>query len=234
MLGGNFGVGALLPVGYQSVDVDINARSALTFPNGTTLTRGQTFSLSDNTFAVGDPLATAFIGWSSGNWHWKLTGLVNIPVGSYSKNDLVSMGFNRWAADVTGAATWLDPKSGFEVSLAPGVTFNGNNPDTDYKTGTEFHLEGAVMQHLSKAFAVGIAGFYYKQVTGDSGAGAVLGPFKGEVAAIGPNLTYNFQIGAVPVLTSFRWLHEFDATNRLEGDIGFVTVTIPLSGTPSH
>jgi hypothetical protein len=90
------------------------------------------------------------------------------------------------------------------------------------------------MQHLSKAFAVGVAGYYYNQVTGDSGAGAVLGPFRGEVTAIGPNLTYNFQMGAVPVFTSARWLHEFDAKNRLEGDVGFVTVTIPLGGAPAH
>lgn len=234
VLGGHFGLGALLPVGYQSVDVDIDARAALVFPNGFTLARGASFGVSDDTFAVGDPLATAFIGWSQGNWHWKLTGLLNIPIGDYDQHDLVSMGFNRWAFDLTGALTWLDPKTGFEVSLAPGITFNGENPDTNYETGDEFHLEAAVMQHLSKSFAVGVAGYYYKQVTGDSGEGAVLGPFKGEVTAIGPNITYNFQLGSIPVFTSARWLHEFDATNRLEGDAGFVTVTIPLGGAPPH
>jgi hypothetical protein len=234
VLGGNFGVGVLLPVGYQEVDIDVTARAALTFPNGTTLQRSGRFGATDSTFAVGDPLATALLGWSSGNWHWKMTGLLNVPVGAYNRTDLVNIGFNRWAADLTGAVTWLDPKSGFEVSLAPGFTLNGENPDTNYKTGTEFHLEGAVMQHLSKTLALGIAGYHYKQVTGDSGSGAVLGAFKGEVSAIGPNLTYNFQIGTVPVLTSVRWLHEFNAENRLEGDAGFVTVTVPLGGAPAH
>jgi hypothetical protein len=234
VLGGNFGIGALVPVGYQAVDVGINARAALTFPDGTTLQRGRSLGISDNTFAAGDPLATAFIGWSSGNWHWKLTGLVNVPISTYSKTDLTNIGFNRWAADLTGSMTWLDPKSGIEVSLAPGFTFNGENPDTNYKTGTEFHLEGAVMQHQSKQFAIGVAGYYYRQVTGDSGSGAVLGPFKGEVSAIGPNLTYNFRVGATPVFTSVRWLHEFDAKNRLEGDAGFLTVTIPIGGAPAH
>jgi len=234
ILGGDFGVGALLPVGYQEVDVNVNARTALTFPNGTVLQRSGSLGISDHTFAIGDPLATAFIGWNSGNWHWKVAGLVNVPVGEYERTNLVNMGFNRWAADLTGSATWLDLKSGFEVSLAAGFTFNGENPDTNYKTGTEFHLEGAVMKHFSKEFAVGIAGYHYKQVTGDSGSGAVLGAFKGEVSAIGPNLTYNFQVGKVPVLTSFRWLHEFNATNRLQGDAGFVTVTIPLTGAPAH
>jgi hypothetical protein len=233
-LDGNFGVGVLLPVGYQEVDVNLNALASLTFPNGTVLQRSRSFGISDSTFAVGDPLATAFIGWSSGNWHWKLTGLLNVPIGAYDRTNLVNMGFNRWAADLTGSATWLDPKSGFEVSLAAGFTFNGENPATNYKTGTEFHLEGAVMKHFSKAFALGVAGYHYQQVTGDSGSGALLGAFKGEVSAIGPNLTYNFQVGKVPVLTSVRWLHEFNAKNRLEGDAGFVTVTVPLGGASAH
>ena len=50
------------------------------------------------------------------------------------------------------------------------------------------------------------------------------------MTALGPNLTYNFVLGTVPVATSVRWLHEFDAKNRLEGNAGFLTVTIPLGG----
>jgi hypothetical protein len=234
VLGGHFGVGALLPVGYQEVDVNVDARTALIFPNGTTLQSGRSRRISDSTFAVGDPLATAFIGWNSGNWHWKVAGLVNVPIGQYDRTSLVNMGFNRWAADLTASTTWLDPGSGFEASLAGGSTFNDENPDTDYKTGTEFHLEGAVMKHFSKDFAVGVAGYHYEQVTGDSGSGAVLGDFKGRVSAIGPNLTYNFQLVNVPVLTSVRWLHEFNAKNRLQGDAVLATLTIPLGGTPAH
>lgn len=234
VLGGHFGVGALLPVGYQEVDVNVNARTALTFPDGAALQSNRSRRISDDTFAVGDPLATAFIGWNSGNWHWKVAGLVNVPIGQYDRTNMVNMGFNRWAADLTASTTWLDPRSGFEVSMAAGFTFNGENRATDYKTGTEFHLEGAVMQHFSKDFSVGVAGYHYEQVTGDSGAGAVLGDFKGRVSAIGPNLTYNFQLGNVPILASVRWLHEFNARNRLQGDAAFATLTIPLGGTPAH
>jgi hypothetical protein len=225
------GFGVLAPTGYQNIDVTVNARSTLTLPDGTTLQAGRSLKLSDDTLAFGDPLALAFIGWSSGFFHWKLTGMVNIPVGSYAKADLVNMGFNRWAADVTGAMTYLNTTSGLEVSLAPGITFNGENPDTRYRTGTEFHVEGAVMQHVSKSFAFGVTGYHYRQITGDGGAGAVLGSFKGRVSAIGPNLTYNFQVGKVPVLTSFRFLHEFDAKNRLPGNAAIFTLTVPLGGS---
>ncbi len=231
--GGHVGFGVLAPTGYQNVDVNLNARSSLTLPNGTILQTGRTLKTSDETLAFGDPLAVAFIGWNSGFFHWKLSGMVNIPVGSYAKADLVNMGFNRWAADVTGAMTYLNTTNGLELSLAPGITFNGENPDTRYKTGTEFHVEGAAMKHFSKSFALGVTGYHYRQITGDSGAGAVLGSFKGRVSAIGPNLTYNFQIGKVPVLTSFRFLHEFDAKNRLAGNAAIFTLTVPLGGSGS-
>ena len=231
VLGGHVGVGFLAPVGYQEAAVDINARTALTLPNGNVLTAGRQARLADETYAFGDPLGTAFIGWHHGNWHWKVAGLVNIPIGAYDQTDLANMGFNRWAADISGAATWLDRKKGHEISVTAGFTFNGENPDTNYTTGTEFHVEAAVMQHLSPAFAVGIVGYHYQQVTGDSGAGATLGGFKGETTAVGPNANYNFQLGATPVSTSLRWLHEVDAKNRLKGDAAFLTVTIPLGAT---
>jgi hypothetical protein len=171
------------------------------------------------------------LGWHRDNWHWKIQGLLNIPIGQYDADDIANMGFNRWAFDASAAFTWLDPLKGHEVSATAGFTFNGENPDTDYKTGTEFHVEWALMQHFSKAFALGLAGYHYHQVTGDSGAGARLGPFEGIVTALGPDINYNFQLRDIPVATTLRWLHEFDAKNRLEGDAVFLTATIPL-GAP--
>jgi hypothetical protein len=125
--------------------------------------------------------------------------------------------------------TWLDPNLGLEVSTAAGFTFNGENPDTDYQTGTEFHVEWALMQHLSKTFAVGLSGYHYQQVTGDSGAGARLGGFERRVTGLGPDVTYTFLCGKIPVSTEVKYFHEFDVENRVQGDAGFVTVSLPLS-----
>jgi len=41
-------------------------------------------------------------------------------------------------------------------------------------------------QFLSESLAIGIHGFYLKQVTGDNGSGARLGSFKAETAGVGP------------------------------------------------
>jgi hypothetical protein len=74
-----------------------------------------------------------------------------------------------------------------------------------------------------------VNGYYYDQVTGDSGSGAGLGSFKGRVVAIGPVMNLNFQVGKIPVSANLKYFREFDVENRLEGDAGYFTLTMPLS-----
>jgi hypothetical protein len=229
--GGNVGFGFATPVGWQNVDVDLTAQAALTLPPplNITLEREARLELEDDLVAFGDPQPFAIIGWHDGNWHWKLGTILNVPIGSWERRRLANIGFGYWALDGNAAVTWLDPKIGFEVSTSAGFTYNWENPDIDYKSGTMFHLEWAVMQHFSKDFSLGLVGYHYQQVTGDSGAGARLGSFEGRVTALGPGLTWNFQLGQTPVSTSLRYYREFNVENRLEGDAGLLTLTMPLS-----
>jgi hypothetical protein len=154
---------------------------------------------------------------------------LNVPIGSWEQRRLANIGFGYWALDANAGVTWLDPKIGFEVSTAAGLTYNWENPDIDYKSGTMFHLEFALMQHLSKAVSLGVVGYHYQQVSGDSGAGARLGDFEGRVTALGPALTWNFQLRQIPISTSLRWYKEFNVVNRLEGEAGLLTMSLPLS-----
>jgi hypothetical protein len=109
-----------------------------------------------------------------------------------------------------------------------GVTFNAQNPATDYKTGNEFHFEWAAVQHFSPKLDAGLVGYYYQQLSGDSGEGAKA-PFKGRVAAIGATLGYNFEVEKVPVSARLKYFHEFAAENRAEGDAVYLTLSVPLS-----
>ncbi|QKP76536.1 transporter [Methyloligella sp. GL2] len=227
VLGGNIGFLVLVPIGSK----DVSAGATIPVPAlGVTLTPGR----DDSETRFGDPVPGVSLGWHEGNWNWTLGTLINVPLGYWQRGNLANIGFNRWGVDLTGAFTWLDPEIGLEISSAAGFTFNGENPDTDYTTGTEFHFEYAVVQNFSKAFGIGVNGYFYDQVTGDSGAGARLGPFEGRVAGIGPVANLNFAIGKLPVTTSLKYFHEFDVKNRLEGDSGFVTVTMPLSAPPAQ
>jgi hypothetical protein len=231
VLGGNIGFGAIVPLGSKDVGFDLDALATLTLgpPINRTLKRGQHFSSDDSSTEFGDPVLNALIGWHEGNWHWNVGMLVNVPIGPWSNTSNSNLSFNHWGLDTTAAVSWFDPKTGFEVSAAPGFTFNWENPDTDYRTGTEFHIEFAVLEHFSKKFAIGVAGFHYQQITGDSGVGAVLGDFKGRVTSIGPVMTYNFNLGKIPVSTQWMWTHDLDVENRLKGDLGLLTVSMPLS-----
>jgi hypothetical protein len=42
-------------------------------------------------------------------------------------------------------------------------------------------------------------------------------------------MNLNFQLGKIPVSTSLKYFREFDVKNRLEGDAGYFTLTMPLS-----
>jgi hypothetical protein len=219
--GGRLGLTFGLPVGWAKSSADVKLSGPLL--------GSREKSVSDTIFTVGDPVAGATLGWDAGNFHWNIGTLVNIPIGDYQEGELANIAFHRWAMDWTVAGTYFDPATGWDFSGAAGVTFNGENPATDYKTGTEFHLEGSISKQFNPAFEAGILGYYYHQITGDSGDGAVLGPFKGQVAAIGAQIGYNFKIGQVPMAAHLKYFHEFDAKNRAEGDAVLATIAMPLS-----
>ena len=231
VLGGNVGLGVIVPYGRKAVDVDIDALATLTLPLlNRTIEAGRHFNFDQSTTDLGDPALNALIGWHEGNWHWNLNALLNVPIGPWSNSSITNLPIHRWAFDATGAVTWPDPKMGLELSSAVGFTFNGENPATDYTTGTEFHVEWAIVQHFSKTFALGFDGYHYDQITGDSGPGATLGPFEGRVTGIGPVMTYSFSLAKILVSTQWSYFHEFDVENRAQGDVGMLTVTVSLSG----
>jgi hypothetical protein len=229
VLGGNVGLGVMVPVGWKGLDVEIDALATLTLPNGTVIQRGRQFELQDSTTNFGDPVLNALIGWHDGNWHSSFGALLNVPIGPWETESITNLSFHRWALDTSGSLTYFDPKSGHEVSVTAGFTFNGENPATDYKTGTEFHVELALMQHVSKTFSFGIAGYHYEQITGDSGAGARLGGFEGHVTGIGPDITYTFMCGKTPISAELKYFREFNVANRATGDAGYLNLTVPLS-----
>jgi hypothetical protein len=221
VLGGNLAFSITTPIGWK----EIRAGASLTGPGGGVIGT----NIEESSAAFGDPVLGATLDWHAGNWHWNVGALYNAPLGSWKLRDPSNIGFNRSAIDTTAAVTWLDPAKGLELSMAAGFTFNFENPDTNYDTGTEFHVEWAVMQHLSKTFAVGFVGYHYQQVTGDSGSGALLGDFKGRVTALGPSINRTFLLGSIPVQSSLKYMKEFDVENRLKGDVGMLTFAMPLS-----
>jgi hypothetical protein len=221
-LGGTVGLGAALPVGRPDVNVSV----VLTGPRG----RPVSISARDAATIVADPVFTADESWSlGGGWHTSVTATVNVPIGEYREGQLANLSFHRWIVDTSGALTWHDEKSGWDVSAKAGFTFNGTNHYDDYKSGTDFHIEGSVEKAFSKSFSAGLQIYHLSQITGDSGAGATLGPNKGRVTGVGPTVAFNFSVGKTPVTLRMRYFEEFGIKRRLNGSAFFLSIDLPLA-----
>jgi hypothetical protein len=132
----------------------------------------------------------------------------------------------------SGAITYLDPELGIDLSAAAGLTVNGENPDTAYRTGKELHFEAGATKHLTKELSIGVIGAHYRQITGDSGPGATLGPYRGRATVVGAMLGYDFALGHTPISTKIKLLKEVDVENRPQGTIALLQVSLPLWVAP--
>lgn len=146
---------------------------------------------------------------------------VYAPTGDYEAGRLANTGKNFWTIEPTIGLLYFGQKNGIEASGYVGIDFNSENNDTNYQSGSQLHFDGTLAQHfpLAGGFAgVGASGFWYEQVTGDSGSGATFGNFEGRTIGAGPAISYVTKVGSVDIVSELKWLHEFDTQKRLEGD----------------
>ena len=95
---------------------------------------------------------------------------------------------NPLSARAALSRVYLNEKTGREFSAVGGVTYNFENDDTHYRNGIDSHIDWGASQFLNEQVHVGLVGYFYYQLTGDSGSGATLGDFKSRVSAIGPQI----------------------------------------------
>jgi hypothetical protein len=207
VLGGTYTVAIAVPFGYGNLD------ATLVFP-----VLGPV-GTSDDSFALSDLFVTPLqLNWAAGSFSFKLAESIIAPTGKYDTGDLVNLGRNYWSFDTVGAVSWFNSKTGTGVDIVPGIMFNTENNDTNYKTGTEFHLDFTANQFLSEGFAFGIRGYYYKQLTGDSGSGALLGGFKSDAFGLGPGFVWIPKSSGGKLSVVGKWIHDFETENRFDSD----------------
>jgi len=161
------------------------------------------------------------LAWKNGDWQIDTMLPVYAPTGSYEKGRLGNPGLNYWTFDPNLGLSYSNKTSGFNAMLRAGYAVNTENSATNYKSGSLLHFDGAIQQILpvgSGFLTLGAEAFYFDQVTGDSGAGATLGAFKGRTAGLGPVLGYIQPLGKELLSVELKWLPETDTTNRLKGD----------------
>ena len=210
LLGGaHYSIMAFLPHSWLDVSAEVQT------PFGTVRRQSSVTGFGDLTVV---PVALA---WKCGDWQFNALMPVYAPTGSYVQGRLGNPGLNYWTFDPMAGVVYKNKKLGFNAMVHGGLAINTENPDTNYRSGSLLHFDAALQQVLPVGpgfLTVGVEGFYFKQVTGDSGSGATLGDFKGMTAGVGPVLGYILPFGKQSLAAELKWLPELDTKKRLEGD----------------
>ena len=184
---------------------------------------GRTVRRTDSEFGLGDIIVAPVML----NYHvsddFNVNARLNIytPTGSYEVGRLANLGKNYWTFEPIVGLMYLGKQNGREASVFFGADFNTENPDTNYHTGTQLHVDGTLAQHFPVGTALlglGVTGYWYQQVEGDSGSGATFGSFKGRTNGIGPSFTISHPFGSHNFVAELKWLHELGVERRPEGD----------------
>ena len=217
VLGGGLAFGLAVPY----VWLEVEGQAQRIGPGGVP---GPVLNVRDTANGIGDMTLIPFmLGWTNILPDLKVDARLSVfaPTGDYEEGKLSNVGKNYWTFEPGIMASWLSTKIGTEVSLYTGVDFNLENQDMDYTSGTSLHVDLTVAQHLpllGGIIGVGANGFYYKQISGDSGSDALLGDFEGMTVGVGPVISYVRPIGKTQLLAELKWLPELDVDKRLEGD----------------
>lgn len=182
ILGGQASFGIVTAPGNVGLGVD----ATLTGPRGNAISG----AVTDNRTTLSDVYYQGSLKWNQGVHSEMVYITSNIPSGTYDPNRLANLNLGFVAWDVGGGYTYFDPKTGHEFSAVAGITYNLMNPYLQYQNGIDFHVDWAASQFLSKHFQVGVAGYFYQQITDDSGPGAKLGGFRGRAIGFGPQIGF--------------------------------------------
>src|SRR6266516_2768388 len=131
------------------------------------------------------------------------------PTGSFEKGRLVNLSQNTW--------TFI-PEANIELTGIWQMEFDTEDPATRYQNGILSDLEVLAIKRFKNGLGIGFVESWIQQVNDDEGAPAVLNGFVGRAFGIGPIVTYSTKLGKSHLDFSARWIHDFDVSQRVEGD----------------
>lgn len=224
VLGAQAAISAIGAVGRSEASID----ATLTGPRGRAFSGGTDDSLKGSS----DIYLLGTMKWNYGVHNFMAYTMGNLPVGAYDPDRLVNIGLGHSSLDGGAGYTYFDKAN--EFSAVAGMTYNWENTDTRYQNGVDAHLDLSASHFFTAQTHVGVVGYYFEQVTGDSGSGAVLGDFKSRVAGFGPQAGHFFKMADEMWYVNLKGYYEFDARNRPEGWNAWLSLVIPLSRKESN
>jgi hypothetical protein len=204
-LGGALGFEASLPIVYQHVR----------FNTSSSVFRG-------NTSSVGDSLIGPLVGWHKGKFDYAGALGFYVPWGSSAASPTTRAGLGYLGTMLSAGATWRpDRNKIWSLSALNRYEFNTEQRDSHITLGSVYTVEWGVSRSFTKTLAIGPSGYYQQKVSADQGfnASSVLP----RVAAAGPEVSW--ALPGPSLFVSWRYLYEFAAEGRPQGQTGTLTLT---------
>jgi hypothetical protein len=222
VLGGQAAFSVLGAYGRSQASVDATLTGSFGGP-GFSISGGRT----DTTWGFGDLVPQFSLRWNKGTDNFMVYITGDIPVGAYDPNRLANLGIGHGAIDAGGGYTYFNPQTGHEFSAVLGFTYNFENQDTNYKNGIDMHFDWGASQFVTKEWQIGLVGYFYNQVSCDSGSGDRVGCFESRVVGIGPQLGHIFKVSDdYQGYLNVKGYKEFDSEHRPEGWNIWVTLAL--------
>lgn len=207
ILGANYGLDLIVPFGYADVE-------------------GAGGFLDDTYFGLYDiQFEPLLLGWhfkqldiGAGYAIWAPSGQSPDPRPGLPPGNVADLGKGFWSHMLTLGATWyIDTNKTWAVSALNRYEFH-HEDDYGVTVGDSLTVEFAASKSFSKVWDAGLVGYYQQQVTDTTGQSG-----RANIVALGPEVSVVFP--KVMTFLSLRWLHEFSAHLRPEGDTFTLTLT---------
>ncbi len=219
ILNANYGASVLIPLAKNRIDgTNINENGSIAF-----------------TDIYVQPIQ---LGWHTKQADFTAGYGMYLPVGKYELGASDNTGLGMWGYEFSGGATYyFDKARTLNLSTIAFYELHSKKRGTDNKAGNILTLEGGVNKSFvkklsSSALLFNVGAIYYMQfkVTNDDifYNGQMFDQPKDHIYAAG--LEANVLWTKTMTNLSFRWLDEFSAKNRFEGNTFFVTLSQVIKG----
>jgi len=225
LLGAHVGVTAMLPVvkrkaSLSTVDPLSPLASIVSAKNG-------------SASGVADLEISPVMHWEIGD-HQSVTfaPTMIMPVGDFKEDRRANAGFGDYYT-FRPSVQYAFIGNGWDLGGRAVMSFNTRNKDSGYYSGKIFNFDWQAMAFVSEDIRVGVQGYFVRQVQADTSKVAIDQMLidmekgsKASVNAIGPAVAWLMNGGEM--LIEGKFIKEFGAKNRTQGQAFWLTISKPL------
>ena len=228
LLGAHVGVTAMLPIVKRKATFD--APDAV---GPYALIRSGVQGFTGSETGVADLEVSPVMHWEIGDHQSVMFApTIVMPLGDFKANQRVNAGFGDYYT-FRPSVQYAFIGDGWDLGGRAVMSFNTRNKDTGYRTGNVFNFDWQAMTFVSEDIRLGVQGYFVRQLQVDTSNVAskqvdinAQGGSKASVNGIGPAVAWLKNGGEM--LIEAKFVKEFGAKNRTEGQAFWLTVSKPL------